>query len=71
MKQVLSFLDGNAAAKAQALEIILAYTSTAQNRQLFFGLDLCKLLLRLLGEDDCDAVLSSSAFSILINLAQD
>lgn len=71
MKQVLAFLDGNKEAKGQALTIILAYTSTAQNRQLFIGQNSCKRILRLLGEDDCDSKHSSDAFSALTNLAQD
>lgn len=51
MKQVLVFLENKNAA-GQALEIIQGYTGTAQNRQLFFGLQLCKNLLRLLADEE-------------------
>lgn len=70
MKQVLLFLDSKDA-RGQALQIIQGYTGTAQNRQLFIGLELCKKILRLLGEDDVDAEVANAAFSILINLAQE
>ena len=70
MKQVLLFLDSKDA-RGQALQIIQGYTGSAQNRQLFIGLELCKKILRLLGEDDVDAEVANAAFSILINLAQE
>jgi len=70
MRQVLPFLDKKEA-RGQALEIIVGYTGTAQNRQLFIGLELCKKVMRLLGEDELDADVCNKAFSILINLAQD
>ena len=70
MKQVLLFLESKEA-RGQALQIIQGYTGTAQNRQLFVGLELCKKILRLMGEDDVDAEVANAAFSILINLAQE
>ena len=36
----------------QALDIILAYTTSKENRALFSGLDPCKILLRLLPEGE-------------------
>ena len=51
MQQVLPFLD-NKDTRGQALEIILPFTGTPESRQLFIGLELCKKMLRLLGEED-------------------
>lgn len=51
IKQVLSYLEKKET-RDQALDIILAYTTTKENRALFSGLDPCKILLRLLPEGD-------------------
>ena len=48
IKQVLDYFNGNAEAKANALDIVLAYSGTKENRKLFSGLNTCKELLRLL-----------------------
>jgi hypothetical protein len=48
---VLSYLEKKET-RNQALDIILAYTTTKENRALFSGLDPCKLLLRMLPEGD-------------------
>ena len=70
MKEVLPFLD-NKDTRGQALEIILPFTGTAESRQLFFGLELCKKMLRLLGEEDLTPSQQTSVFQILINIVQD
>jgi hypothetical protein len=51
IKQVLSYLEKKET-RDQALDIILAYTTTKENRALFSGLDPCKILLRLLPEGE-------------------
>ncbi len=51
IKQVLSYLEKKET-RNQALDIILAYTTTNENRALFSGLDPCKILLRLLPEGE-------------------
>jgi len=51
IKQVLSYLEKKET-RNQALDIILAYTTTKENRALFSGLDPCKILLRLLPEGE-------------------
>ena len=70
MKQVLTFLDVKAS-QGQTLEIIQGYTSTAQNRQLFVGLELCKKMLRLIADEDLSAQSKTIAFNILINVVQE
>ena len=51
IKQVLSYLEKKET-RDQALDIILAYTTTKENRALFSCLDPCKILLRLLPEGE-------------------
>jgi methionine synthase I (cobalamin-dependent) len=51
IKAVLQYLQKKETRK-EALDIVLAYTATPENRALFEGLDVCKVLLRLLPEDD-------------------
>ena len=51
MKQVIQFLESKEA-RGQALEIILGYTSTAENREMFVGMELTKKLLRLVADPD-------------------
>ena len=51
IKQVLSYLEKKET-RNQALDIILAYTTTKEKRALFTGLDPCKILLRLLPEGE-------------------
>lgn len=66
IKAVLAFLDKKET-RGQALDIILAYSTTKENRQLFQGLDICKVLLRLLPEGDA----SLKAVQCLINFSVD
>ena len=51
MAQVIKFLDSKEA-RGQALSIILAYTSTYENRELMQGNELTKKLLRLVIEPE-------------------
>jgi len=44
MKQIVDFLDSKEA-RGQALEIILGFTATEEQRQLFFKTEICKKLL--------------------------
>jgi hypothetical protein len=70
MKEVISFLlSPQLEARAQALDIILAYTGNDDKRRLFCETDCCKELLRLLPETDDASKLK--IVKILINLAQD
>ncbi|CDW79364.1 duf383 domain containing protein [Stylonychia lemnae] len=77
IKQVILFLDSKEVriaiiltnlqkAQGQALDIILAYSTTPQNRELFHGTDICKILLRLLPEGN-----SVRIASCLINFSAD
>jgi hypothetical protein len=70
MRQVLLFLD-NENARGQALELISSFTGTAQSRQLFIGLELCKSMLRLLASEGITTSQQRSVFQILINVVQD
>ena len=70
MKAVLGFLEQEKTV-SQALDIILPYTGTAQTRQLFVGLNLCKEMLKLIANEDLPLILASSVFQILVNVAQD
>ena len=47
----MPFLE-NKQAVGQALEIIQGYTGTAQSRQLFADLQLCKQMLRLIADEE-------------------
>ncbi len=66
IKQVLSYLDKKET-RNQALDIILAYTTTKENRALFTGLDPCKQLLRMLPDGD----VSLKVAQCLINFSVD
>lgn len=66
IKQVLTYLEKKET-RDQALDIILAYTTTKENRTLFAGLDPCKLLLRMLPEGD----VSLKVAQCLINFSVD
>ena len=70
MVEVIGFLlSPQLEARAQALDIILAYTGNDDKRRLFCETDCCKELLRLLPETDDASKLK--IVKILINLAQD
>ena len=74
MKQVLEYFEGNAEAKQTALDIVLAYSSTEDNRKIFEGLNVCKLLLRLLPEVDPQTKgkqIALKALKCLINFSSD
>ena len=66
MKQVLSYLEKKET-RDHALDIILAYTTTKENRALFSGLNACKSLLRLLPEGN----VSHKVAQCLINFSVD
>ena len=70
LKQVIEFLDSKDARKA-ALEIILGFTTTPENRQLFKGLDLCKKCLRLVIDPEVTLDVKAACFKVLINMASD
>ena len=68
--EIIQFLLSNKKeARHQALDIILAYSSTTENRRLFKETDCCKELLRLLPEADEEAQLK--IIKALINFSQD
>mmetsp|Transcript_3751 Transcript_3751/g.6398 ORF Transcript_3751/g.6398 Transcript_3751/m.6398 type:complete len:100 (+) Transcript_3751:78-377(+) len=74
MKQVLEYFTGNMEARATALDIVLAYSSTVENRRLFESTNVCKELLRLLPEQDPDSKtrqITLKSLKCLINLSSD
>ena len=70
MGEVIQFLESKEA-RSKALEVILGYTSTAENREMFVGKELTKKLLRLVIEPEMKTAEKTSVFQILINLVQD
>lgn len=66
----MEYLDSKDARKA-ALEIILGFTTTPENRNLFKGLDLCKKTLRLVIDPDVTLDIKAACFKVLINMASD
>ena len=66
IKAVLEFLQKQQT-RQEALDIILAYSTTKENRALFSGLDTCTQLLRLLPEGD----VSHKVVQCLINFSVD
>lgn len=67
MGEVIQFLESKEA-RSKALEVILGYTSTAENREMFVGKELTKKLLRLVIEPEMKTAEKTSVFQILINL---
>lgn len=51
MKEVLPYLQSNEA-RIPALEIILGFTPTKEQRAIFLGTDVCKELLRLIPDQN-------------------
>lgn len=68
IKAVLQYLQKKET-RIQALDIVLAYTATKDNRALFTGLDICKILLRLLPEEG--AGVAQKVAQCLINFSTD
>lgn len=68
LKAVIQYL-AKKETRGQALDIILAYTASKENRDLFQGLEVCKTLLRLLPEDG--AGVTQKVLQCLINFSTD
>lgn len=70
-KEIVSFLGANKESRDQALDIILAYTTTMVNRRKFIETDVDKQLLRMTADYIQDEALLAKVFQCLINFSLD
>ena len=70
-EEIVSFLTKNKESRDEALDIILAFTTTMVNRKKFKNTDVVKTLLRLTSECIEDEPVTSKSFQCLINFSLD